>query len=228
LPIDGSLSIIGPNGCGKTTLLRGIASLIEYSGSITLNNTELKSLKRKETAKKVALLTQTTNIYFPYTVFEVVSFGRYASTSSPFNKMSAEDHEIIMDAISSVGLINERNRMISELSGGQFQRAFLARAFAQNPNLLLLDEPTNHLDIKYQYEFLEQLNKWKESGKKSVIAVMHDINIATEFSNNALLMMDGKKEFLGDIKQLMSNDILSRVFEMDVKSFMVKALKRWS
>lgn len=228
MPIDGSLSIIGPNGCGKTTLLRGIASLIEYSGSITLNNTELKSLKRKETAKKVALLTQTTNIYFPYTVFEVVSFGRYASTSSPFNKMSAEDHEIIMDAISSVGLINERNRMISELSGGQFQRAFLARAFAQNPNLLLLDEPTNHLDIKYQYEFLEQLNKWKESGKKSVIAVMHDINIATEFSNNALLMMDGKKEFLGDIKQLMSNDILSRVFEMDVKSFMVKALKRWS
>jgi len=227
LPLDGSLSIIGPNGCGKTTLLRGIANLIEYSGSITFDGVEMKNMKRKDSAKKVALLTQTTNIYFPYTVFEIVSFGRYASSNSPFGRMTLEDKDIVLDAISSVGLTKEKDKMISELSGGQFQRAFLARAFAQNPDLLLLDEPTNHLDIKYQYEFLEQLDKWRQSGKKSVISVMHDINIAAEFSNNVLLMNGGKEEFFGDIKELMSGEILPRVFDMDVKGFMVRALRRW-
>ena len=144
-----NLCIVGPNGCGKSTLLKSIANLLNYKGSILLNGKEISKFNRKDLAKNIALMSQASSIYFPYTVYETVSLGRYAHLKGVFSRMSKSDEEIIIKSIENVGLLDLKDKLISELSGGQLQRVYLARAFAQDPNVILLDEPTNHLDIKY-------------------------------------------------------------------------------
>lgn len=118
------VGIIGPNGCGKTTLLRAISGILPYEGSIQIDGKEVKQFKRKTLATKVALLTQVSEIYFPYTVYETVALGRYAHQSSLALALSAEDKAIIEESIAKVGLMGEKNHMINELSGGQLQRVF--------------------------------------------------------------------------------------------------------
>ena len=145
-----NISIIGPNGCGKSTILKALANLIEYKGEIKLDGVEIKKIKRKDLAKKVALMSQNSQIYFSYTVFETVALGRYAHMDGVFSSLSKKDRDIVLKCIESVGLLNEKDKLINELSGGQLQRVYLARAFAQDPDILLLDEPTNHLDLKCQ------------------------------------------------------------------------------
>ncbi len=221
------LAIIGPNGCGKSTLLRALANLLPYKGNVFYDGVEISKMKQKQSAKKVALLTQTTNVYFPFTVFEIVSFGRYSQNEDVLGRLTSEDKDEVLCAISQVGLLDEKDKLISQLSGGQFQRAFLAKAFAQDPEVLLLDEPTNHLDIKSQLDFLGQLDKWYEKGGKSVVSIMHDINIAAEFSEDVLLLCNGRSEFYGKMEKLMQCDTLHKVFEVDVRGMMQRAYSRW-
>ncbi|MGM9530305.1 ABC transporter ATP-binding protein, partial [Intestinibacter sp.] len=141
-----NLCIVGPNGCGKSTLLKSIANILEYKGSILIDGQEVFSMNRKHFAKKVGLMSQITEIYFPYTIYDTVSLGRYAYSKGVLSKLSKEDDEIILDSIDKVGLLDIKDKLITELSGGQMQRVFLARVFAQDPDIILLDEPTNHLD----------------------------------------------------------------------------------
>ena len=155
-----NVSIVGPNGCGKSTLLKAMVSLIDYKGNIFLDGKEVKSIKRKELAKKVALMSQNSQIYFPYTVYETVALGRYAHIDGVFARLSKKDEEIILNCLSNVGILDLKDKLINELSGGQLQRVYLARVFAQEPDVILLDEPTNHLDLKCQIEILEHINKW--------------------------------------------------------------------
>lgn len=219
--------IVGPNGCGKTTLLKSIASLIDYRGSVVYEGQEIKSLKRKEVAKKIAFMTQTSNAYFPYSVFDIVSFGRYARLKSHIGQLTAADTEIVLNAINAVGLYEKKDDLITTLSGGQFQRAFLARAFAQDPDILLLDEPTNHLDIKCQYDFLEQLDRWSDKRDKTIIMVLHDLNLATAFAETAVLLENGAQTFLGTMEELKKSEQLSVAFGIDVKRVMTESLERW-
>ncbi len=223
----GRLSIIGPNGCGKTTLLKAIANLLKYKGSIKYDGIEVSCMKQKECAKKIALLTQTTNVYFPYTVFEVTAFGLYSRNNSITGRLTKEEKETVMSAIRDVGLLKEKDRLISKLSGGQFQRVFLAKAFAQSPDVLLLDEPTNHLDIKCQYDFLEQINNWSAGGNKTVVSIMHDLNIAAQFSNDVIMVDNGRVAFSGKMQQLMNSSQLKEAFQIDIKGIMTAALKKW-
>lgn len=219
--------IVGPNGCGKTTLLKAIAGLLDYKGGVIYDGQEVKNLKRKEVAKKIAFMTQTSNAYFPYSVFDIVSFGRYARLKSHIGQLTAMDKEIVLNAINSVGLYEKKDDLITTLSGGQFQRAFLARAFAQDPELLLLDEPTNHLDVKCQYDFLEQLDKWADKRDKTIIMVLHDLNLAATFAETAVLLENGVQTFLGTMDELKKSDQLSAAFGIDVKKVMVESLERW-
>ena len=151
------LFIIGPNGCGKSTLLKSIANLIEYRGTIKFDGVDSNKYERKSFAQKVGLMSQLSEIHFPYTVYETVSLGRYPYLKGTFSSLSKEDVKIILDSIEKVGLMEYRDKMITELSGGQIQRVFLAKLFAQNPDIILLDEPTNHLDFKYKVELLEHV-----------------------------------------------------------------------
>jgi len=221
------LCIVGPNGCGKSTLLKAIGKLIDYKGNISLDFNNIENLNRKELAKNIALMTQTNNIYFPYTVYETVCLGRYAYLKGALSSLSKEDRDIVIEAIKSVGLIELKDKLISELSGGQLQRVFLARAFAQNPQVILLDEPTNHLDLKCQVEILEYLSLWAKNNNKIVIGVLHDLNLVNLFSEKIVMLSQGEVVGKGTSKEVFSEDDLEKVYNINVKGFMLKALKKW-
>ncbi|MDR2258554.1 MAG: ABC transporter ATP-binding protein, partial [Treponema sp.] len=139
------LILAGPNGCGKTTLLKAIARIIPCRGSVTLDGRDISAFSRKNLAQKIALLGQMSQIHFPYTVYDTVALGRYAHAKGFLKSLSKGDRAFIMNIIDRLGLYDDKDRMINELSGGQLQRVFLARTLAQDPDIILLDEPTNHL-----------------------------------------------------------------------------------
>lgn len=222
-----NLCIVGPNGCGKSTLLKSIANIIEYKGNIRIDDKEVSEFSRKELARKVALMSQITQIYFPYTIYETVSLGRYAHSKKMFNSLSREDKEIIEDSLDKVGLLESKDRLISELSGGQLQRVFLARTFAQNPDIILLDEPTNHLDLKYQIELLKHLSNWSRDNKKIVIGVLHDLNLVHFFSDDVCLLDKGQIVCYGKSEDVFNGNKLEEVYGIDIKGFMIDVLNKW-
>ena len=221
-----NLCIVGPNGCGKSTLLKSLANIIEYRGSIKIDGEEVKSFSRKKLSTKVALMSQISQVYFSYTVYEAVSLGRYAHSNSIFNSLSKKDKEIILDSIEKVGLLEIKDKYINELSGGQLQRVFLARTFAQDPEIILLDEPTNHLDLKYQIELLKHLSIWAKENNKIVIAVLHDLNLVHYFSDNVCLVDKGKIVDYGKSVDVFKSDSLKEVYKVDVPKFMIEVLNK--
>lgn len=222
-----NLCIVGPNGCGKSTILKSIANIIEYRGNITIDGMEVKNLSRKDLAKKVALMSQISQIYFSYTIYEAVSLGRYAHSKGMFNSLSSEDKKIVLDSIDKVGLLEQKDKSITELSGGQLQRVFLARTFAQDPDVILLDEPTNHLDLKYQIELLKHLSKWAKEKNKIVVGVLHDLNLVHYFSDSVCLLNDGEVVQKGDSKKVFTSENLKSVYNIDVVKFMLDILEKW-
>lgn len=222
-----SLFIIGPNGCGKSTLLKSIANIIEYKGSIKIDGEEVLYLNRKSLAKKVGLMSQISEIYFPYTVYETVSIGRYAYSKGVFDILSREDKKIVLESIDKVGLSEYKDKMITELSGGQMQRVFLAKLFAQNPDIIPLDEPTNHLDLKYQIELMEYVKDWAQSNNKVVIGVLHDLNLVYYFASYVVLLNKGRIISSGSPNEVLNDKKLQEVYDIDIKSFMLKLLHKW-
>lgn len=222
-----NLCIVGPNGCGKSTLLKAISNLISFNGEIKLDGKNINALKRKELATKIALMTQSSNIQFPYTIFETVALGRYAHLNSIFSRLSKKDEEVINESLKMVGLLDIKDKLISELSGGQLQRVFLARAFAQDPEVILLDEPTNHLDLRCQIEILDYLKSWAKEKNKIVIAVLHDLNLVQNYGDKVLMLNDGVIKRNGNTKEVLNSDDLEEVYGIDIKTFMVRTLEKW-
>ena len=223
-----NLCIVGPNGCGKSTLLKSIANIIEYEGSVKIDNKEVSSFSRIDLAKKVALMSQMSQIYFPYTVYDTVSLGRYAYSKGAFSKLSLTDKRIIVDSMKKVGIYELKDKLITELSGGQLQRVFLAKIFAQDPDIILLDEPTNHLDFKNQIDRLENLNEWVNTNNKIVIGVLHDLNLVQYFADKVLMIQSGKVVSYGRPEDVLKGEILNDIYGMDIKEFMVNILQKWA
>jgi iron complex transport system ATP-binding protein len=221
------LCILGPNGCGKSTLLKSIARLIPYRGSIIADNRDLSSFNRKILAKKIALMGQSSEVYFPYSVYDAVSLGRYAHTAGFLKSLSAEDREIINDILNRLGLYEEKDRMINELSGGQLQRVFLARTLAQSPDIILLDEPTNHLDLKHQIELLQYLLRWAKDNNKTVVGVLHDLNLVHYYGDNAAIIHRGKLVSYGRPRQVLNGETLNAIYDIDIRKFMLESLENW-
>ncbi|MCD7730746.1 MAG: ABC transporter ATP-binding protein [Oscillospiraceae bacterium] len=220
-------SVTGPNGCGKTTLLRTLCGIIPYrGGSAKINGEEISGLKREELSRRTALLSQTGagGEYADFTVFDTVMLGRYAR-SKGFGTSKA-DREAVERCLEQTGTTDLRSRLITELSGGQLQRVFLARAFAQEPDIIFLDEPANHLDIKYQLKLLEILREWA-SGGKTVVGVFHDLNLAASLSDRMMLMNDGKCVLSGNAAEVCRSERLSEVYGFDVRGYMKGSLKIW-
>ena len=222
-----NLCIVGPNGCGKSTLLKSIANILEYKGSILVDGQEVFSMDRKHFAKKVGLMSQITEIYFPYKIYDTVSLGRYAYSKGILSKLSKEDDEIILDSIDKVGLLDIKDKLITELSGGQMQRVFLARVFAQDPYIILLDEPTNHLDFKNQIDLLENLKEWIKTNNKIVVGVLHDLNLVQYFADNVLMLQNGKVVSYGPPQKVLNDPVLDDLYGIDIKGFMLNILKKW-
>lgn len=222
-----NICIVGPNGCGKSTLLKAIANLLSFKGQILLDGKDTKLLKRKELATKVSLMNQSSNILFPYSIYETVALGRYAHLNGVFSRLSKNDDEIINKSLDKVGILDIKDKLISELSGGQLQRVFLARAFAQDPDVIILDEPTNHLDLRYQIEILDYLKLWAKENNKIVVAVLHDLNLVQNFGDKVLMLKEGTLINNGETKEVLNGKDLEKVYGIDIKSFMLRTLNKW-
>ena len=222
-----SLCVLGPNGCGKSTLFKAIARLIDYRGLVSIEGLDAKSFSRRELATKIAILSQDAQVFFPYTVYETVSMGRYPYSGGIFKSLSLGDEEIIKGVMEKLDVMDIKDRMIDELSGGQLQRVFLARTMAQTPEVILLDEPTSHLDLKYQIELLAFLKTWVKENNKALIGVFHDLNLARRFGDTAILMHDGSIAAAGKIEDVLKSETLRPVYGIDIHAFMLESLGQW-
>jgi iron complex transport system ATP-binding protein len=221
------LCIVGPNGCGKSTLLKAIARILAYRGSVTIDAQNISALSRKDLAKKMALMGQTSQIYFPYSIYDTVALGRYAHAAGFLKNLSPADKTIIAGTLERLDLYEVRDRLINELSGGQLQRVFLARTLVQDPDIILLDEPTNHLDLKHQIELLRFLTTWAREKNKTVIGVLHDLNLVHQFGDNAAHMHNGKIVSYGRPGSVLTGETLKAIYEIDIKGFMLESLEKW-
>ena len=205
------IGIIGPNGSGKSTFLKCIyRTLKPSSGIIKLGDINLDGIKLKESAKKMAVVSQHNYYDFDFSVGEMVLMGR-----SPHKKMmerdSYRDYEIMNDALKRVDMLHFKDRNFNSLSGGEQQRIILARALAQETDCLILDEPTNHLDIKYQLQLMNIV----KSLDIEVIAAIHDLNIAAMYCDKIYVLKDGRIVAYGTPKEVLTKELIKEVYEVD-------------
>lgn len=223
----GRLCILGPNGCGKTTLLRALAGVIPWQGRVEADGVSLRGVSPKQRAQKIALMSQFSQAVFDYTVYEAVMLGRYAHHSgSLFPVETPDDRAAVEDALRRTGVWELREQLVTRLSGGQLQRVFLARTFAQEPQIILLDEPANHLDPRYQEALLESLREWTADQGRCVAGVFHDPGLALAFADTALLLEEGRALSCGPVEEL-DEKLLDRLYGMDVRRYMKKIYGRW-
>lgn len=162
--------------------------------------------------------------------------GRYLQQNQLFGKPSHKDCERVEECLAMTGLLGQKDVLLGNLSGGQLQRVFLARTFAQDTPYILLDEPTNHLDLKYQKQLLTYLQKWigqtktdakGNRRKNTLIGVFHDINLALQLGDQFVLMKEGRILFHGNRHDMMQTNVLNRVFDLDVSHYMREQLEYW-
>ena len=210
------IGIIGANGSGKSTLLKGVLKFIPtLSGDIFLNGISTNNYSRKELSKKISYLPQKLNNNLNITVKDLITLGR-----SPYKKfwdfnLNNEDTNKIEEAIEIVELKNLKDKFITELSGGQCQRAYLAMVIAQDPKIMFLDEPTTFLDINHQIKFLESLKELIKEKNISIITVLHDINLAARFCHRIAILKNGKLLEINTPKKIMNEEIFKKAFDVD-------------
>lgn len=208
VPKGSFVGIIGPNGSGKSTLLKNIYRLYKpSSGKIILDNKDLFTMKDKECAKEIAVLAQESNSQFDFTVEQIVKMGRYPY-KSVFEDYSKDDLKMVSEMLIKVGLDDYSHRSFSNLSGGEKQRALIARALVQNTDFLILDEPTNHLDIGYQIQLMDLV----KSMKITTLSAIHDMNIASMYCDYLIVMKDGKIKKFGNVEEVITAQTLKKIF----------------
>ena len=222
------LMLAGPNGAGKSTLIRAIAQTIPYTGRITLDGNDLRSLRPAERAKQIAVLSQHHSAQYGYTVEEIVQLGRYAHRKGFLSSKPDGEDPCVDDALSLTGLTEYRRRSVLTLSGGELQRVFLAQVFAQNPKVLLLDEPANHLDLPYQQHIFSLLSQWLQTSGRAVLSVVHDLSLAKKYGTHALLMHQGNCVAYGETDAVLTASNLQAVYGMDVYAWMQDLLSQWN
>ena len=212
-------AIIGANGAGKSTLLKILCLLNEnFSGVVKLDGQDLRTLGRKNLARIMAILPQERDAPQDTTVRQLISFGRFPHRKF-FGGNTAEDDAAIKNALELTKLTDFENRQVASLSGGERQRAWLAMTLAQRPKILLLDEPTTYLDIAHQLEVMEIIADVNKKFSTTIIMVLHDINHARIYSDNVLILKNGKICAAGEPKKILTAQIVGEVFNVKADTF---------
>lgn len=206
-------SLIGPNGAGKSTVLSMVTPIgTRNGGEVLIEGKALEKWDSKELAKKVAVLKQSNNISVRLTIKELVEFGRFPYCEG---RLKEEDKRFVKEALEYMNLMDIENRYLDELSGGQRQRAYIAMVIAQNTEYIFLDEPLNNLDIKHSVEMMQVLRGLVENLNKTVVIVMHDINFASCYSDNIVVMKHGKLAKVAKANEVITKEILEDIYEID-------------
>ncbi|GAA0480255.1 ABC transporter [Actinoplanes capillaceus] len=211
--LDGRVTaIVGANACGKSTLLRGLARLLRpRAGAVHLDGTPMSGMSTVEVAKVLGLLPQSPVAPDGVTVADLVSRGRYPHQGW-FRRWTGDDHDAVARALDATGTADLANRPLHQLSGGQRQRVWVAMALAQDTDLLLLDEPTTFLDINHQVELLRLLGTLNRESGKTIVAVLHDLNLASRFCDHIIAMADGRIVAEGAPAEVITAELVAKVF----------------
>ncbi len=210
------LALLGPNGSGKSTLIKLLAkTLLPSGGAIYLGGDDLKKLNSTFIARQMAVVPQETPVSFSFTAREVVMMGRSPHLKR-FQLEGKRDFEIVREAMLITKTWDLQDRLVSDLSGGEKQRVIIARALAQEPKILMLDEPTSHLDISFQVELLEMLSVLNKEKGVTVIVVLHDLNLAAQYCQKALLLNRGKIFTTGTPEQVITAKNIREVYDTEV------------
>jgi iron complex transport system ATP-binding protein len=211
----GFIGILGPNGSGKSTLLKSISRTLKpHKGSVLLDDQDIYGLKPIDLAKKLAVVSQGTVIAFSFTVLDVVLMGRSPHISR-FAMESEKDVAIAKKSLEQTGTLHLKNRLITELSGGEKQRVIISRALAQEPEVLLLDEPTTHLDVSNQIEIMDILKGLCAENKLMIIGVFHDFNLAAHYCDSLILLNNGKIFEAGNSEKVLTPQNIKTIFGVD-------------
>ena len=213
------VALLGHNGAGKSTLLRCIGgSLQPDQGAILLDGKDASRFSALEIARLLAVVPQDTGVDFDFTVEEVVRMGRYPYLRR-FQKEGANDDQIVTAAMEKTGILALRYRSAASLSGGERQRMIFARALCQEPKLLLLDEPTANLDIGYQWELLKTAGMLNREQGMTIIAAIHDLNLATLFFRKFILLAGGQISAIGSAEEVLTEENIRNSYGVSATVF---------
>jgi iron complex transport system ATP-binding protein len=210
------VGLLGPNGSGKSTLLAGLTGvLVPKDGRVWYNGTALPDWRPQALARQVAAVPQFNWISFPFTCFEVVLMGRYPYRRR-FQGETPEDLAAARQAMAHIGISHLASRLITQISGGERQMVILARALAQDTPILYLDEATASLDVRRKLEVFDLLTDLNHTKGLTVLAVMHDLNLATQYCRRLIFLKDGGIFRDGDTAEVCIPEVLEAVYETPV------------
>ena len=210
--------IIGPNGCGKSTLAKNIIRYIngkfEY---FKIMDIDIRQLSHKKIAQLISYIPQKSTIISNISVFDYVLLGRFPLLKNSWDNYSEKDYEIVENNISLLNIEELRDRNVETLSGGELQKALLARALAQEAKILLLDEPTSALDLNNAVEFMKILKNISIKKEMSVVIIIHDLNLASLFCDSLIILKDGKFIEKGSPKEVINEKNIKSIYNLDCK-----------
>nr|WP_202395675.1 ABC transporter ATP-binding protein [Virgibacillus halodenitrificans] len=205
---------IGGNGCGKSTLLRSLARLLKPKvGEVVLDGADIAKMGTKEVAKKLAILPQSPITPEGLTVYELVKQGRHPHRGF-LKQWSSDDETAVNNALTSTNMVHLKERSVDSLSGGQRQRAWIAMTLAQETDIILLDEPTTYLDMTHQIEVLDLLFDLNEKEGRTVVMVLHDLNLACRYAHHIVAIKDKQIFSQGKPEEIITCHLVHEVFQM--------------
>ncbi|RFU82319.1 ABC transporter ATP-binding protein [Streptomyces triticagri] len=209
--------IVGPNACGKSTLLRAMARLLApTAGQVLLDGRDIQQTPTKEVAALLGILPQSPTAPEGITVSDLVGRGRYPHQGW-FRRWTAEDDTAVAEALLATDVLDLADRPVDELSGGQRQRVWIAMALSQRTDILLLDEPTTFLDVSHQLDVLDLLTDLNRERGVTMVAVLHELNLACRYADHLIAMKDGRIVAEGDPSEIVDEELVGEVFGMRCK-----------
>ena len=214
IPADRVTTLIGPNGCGKSTLLKSLCDLLPYTGTVELEGRDVRQYRGVQRARRLSLLPQAPVAPEGLSVAGLVARGRHPYQSW-LSQWSAQDQREVSRVLEQTGLADLAQRPLAELSGGQRQRAWIAMALAQDTPTMLLDEPTTYLDLAFSIDVLKLVRRLREEEGKTVVMVLHDLNLACRYSDHLVALADGGVAAQGTPSEVITEPLLREVFGLD-------------